>query len=70
MVARTFDDRNGTRVTNGKALTGDATEFRSATQRVVREGEAILSDRNTTHWWRNDGSTTVTFVAADIFRPQ
>jgi len=25
MVARTFDDRNGTRVTNGKALTGDAT---------------------------------------------
>jgi quercetin dioxygenase-like cupin family protein len=51
-------------------LTGDATEFRGATQRVVREGEAILSDRNTTHWWRNDGSTTVTFVAADIFRPQ
>lgn len=51
-------------------LTGDATEFRVANQRVVREGEAILSDRSTTHWWRNDGASTVTFIAADIFRPQ
>jgi quercetin dioxygenase-like cupin family protein len=51
-------------------LSGSATEFRGSAQQVVREGESILSDRNTTHWWRNDGSTPVVFVAADVFRPQ
>jgi len=51
-------------------LKGGPTEFRGDQQRVVPEGEAVVSDRNTTHWWRNDGKETVTFVAADIFRPQ
>ena len=51
-------------------LSGSATEFRGGAQRGYREGEAVLSDKDTTHWWRNDGSTPVVFVAADVFRPQ
>jgi quercetin dioxygenase-like cupin family protein len=51
-------------------LSGTPTEFRGDTQRIVREGESVVSDQNTTHWWRNDGTTTVTVIAADIFRPQ
>ncbi|WP_376096088.1 cupin domain-containing protein [Roseomonas sp. CCTCC AB2023176] len=51
-------------------LSGGAVEFRGSAQQTVREGESILSDRNTTHWWRNDGSVPVVFIAADIFRPQ
>jgi quercetin dioxygenase-like cupin family protein len=51
-------------------LKGSPTEFRGDQQRVVPEGEAVVSDRSTTHWWRNDTRETVTFIAADIFRPQ
>jgi mannose-6-phosphate isomerase-like protein (cupin superfamily) len=49
---------------------GSPVEFRDEVRRVVGEGEAVLSDRNTTHWWRNEGTEPVVFVAADIFRPQ
>jgi mannose-6-phosphate isomerase-like protein (cupin superfamily) len=49
---------------------GSPTEFRGDVQRVIHEGEAVLSDKSTTHWWRSDGVAPVTFVAADIFRPQ
>jgi quercetin dioxygenase-like cupin family protein len=51
-------------------MSGSPTEFRGSAERIVRQGEAVLSDKDTTHWWRNDGSTPVIFVAADIFRPQ
>jgi quercetin dioxygenase-like cupin family protein len=51
-------------------LTGSATEFRGTVEKVYKEGDAVLSDKDTTHWWRNDGSTPAVFIAADIFRPQ
>jgi quercetin dioxygenase-like cupin family protein len=51
-------------------LSGNATEFRGEAQRVYGEGEAVLSDKDTTHWWRNDGQTPAVFIAADVFRPQ
>jgi quercetin dioxygenase-like cupin family protein len=51
-------------------MSGSPTEFRGSAERIVRQGEAVLSDKDTTHWWRNDGSTPVIFVAADIFWPQ
>jgi mannose-6-phosphate isomerase-like protein (cupin superfamily) len=51
-------------------LSGSATEFRGAAERIVREGEAVLSDKDTTHWWRNTGTVPTVLVAADIFRPQ
>jgi quercetin dioxygenase-like cupin family protein len=29
----------------------------------------VLADRNTTHWWRNDGAETTVFIAVDVFNP-
>ena len=51
-------------------LSDSATEFRSEGQRVYAEGEVVLSDKDTTPWWRNDGQTSVVFIAADVFWPQ
>jgi quercetin dioxygenase-like cupin family protein len=50
-------------------LKGEVTEFRGDTPKVYRDGDAVLSDRNTTHWWRNDGAAPAIFIAADVFHP-
>lgn len=48
---------------------GNVTEFRGDTRREVAEGETVISDRNTTHWWRNDSATPVVFTVVDVFNP-
>ncbi len=48
---------------------GSVTEFRGDAKREVVEGETVRSDRNTTHWWRNDGTTPVVFTVVDVFNP-
>ena len=50
-------------------LKGSATEFRGDATKEYREGDSVLADRNTTHWWRNDGSEPAIFVAVDVFNP-
>ncbi len=51
-------------------LRGEATEFSGSASRVYREGEAFTGDRNTEHWWRNDGKNTAVFIAVDILQTQ
>jgi quercetin dioxygenase-like cupin family protein len=48
---------------------GSATELRGDASKEYREGDAVLADKNTSHWWRNDGNEPVIFVAADVFNP-
>lgn len=48
---------------------GSVSEFRNGTRREVAEGETVISDRNTTHWWRNDGATQAVFTVVDVFNP-
>ena len=48
---------------------GTVSEFRGETKREVVKGESVISDRNTTHWWRNDGATPVVFTVVDVFNP-
>lgn len=50
-------------------LKGNATEFRGPATKEYREGESVLSDKETSHWWRNDGTTQVVFVVVDVFNP-
>ncbi|GMV48179.1 MAG: hypothetical protein AMXMBFR66_35770 [Pseudomonadota bacterium] len=50
-------------------LKGNATELRGQTSKEYREGDSVLADRNTTHWWRNDGPQAAVFVAVDVFNP-
>ena len=50
-------------------LKGSATEYKGSTSKVYREGDAVLGDKNTTHWWRNDGTEPAIFVAVDVFNP-
>ena len=50
-------------------LKGDVIEFRGETTKAYHDGDAVLSDKDTTHWWRNDGTTQAVFIAADIFHP-
>jgi quercetin dioxygenase-like cupin family protein len=49
---------------------GEATEFAGNGSRTYREGEAFIGDRNTEHWWRNDGKITAVFIAVDILQTQ
>src|SRR6187200_278056 len=51
-------------------LRGEATEFRGNVSRVYREGEAFIGDRNTEHWWRNDGKVPAVFIAVDVLQTQ
>jgi quercetin dioxygenase-like cupin family protein len=51
-------------------LRGEATEFGGNASRTYREGEAFIGDRNTEHWWRNDGKTTAVFIAVDVLQTQ
>jgi quercetin dioxygenase-like cupin family protein len=48
-------------------LKGNATEFRGDLQKNYHEGDSVLADKNTTHWWRNDGKEPAVFVAVDVF---
>lgn len=50
-------------------LKGTATEYKGATSKVYLEGDAVLADKNTTHWWRNDSTEPAIFVAVDVFNP-
>lgn len=50
-------------------LKGSATEYTGSTSKVYKEGDAVLGDKNTTHWWRNDGTEPTIFVAVDVFNP-
>jgi quercetin dioxygenase-like cupin family protein len=48
-------------------LKGSATEFRGDAKKEYREGDSVLADKNTLHWWRNDGKEPAVFVAVDVF---
>jgi quercetin dioxygenase-like cupin family protein len=50
-------------------LKGTATEFKGDARKVYTEGDAVVADKNTTHWWRNDGTEPAIFVAVDVFNP-
>jgi len=50
-------------------LKGRATEYQGEASKAYAEGDAVLADRNTTHWWRNDGTESAIFVAVDVFNP-
>jgi quercetin dioxygenase-like cupin family protein len=50
-------------------LKGRAIEVQGDTRKNYVEGDAVLADRNTTHWWRNDGTEPTIFVAVDVFNP-
>ena len=50
-------------------LKGSATEFKGEASKTYTEGDAVLADKNTTHWWRNDGTEPAIFVAVDVFNP-
>lgn len=50
-------------------LKGAAKEFQGDASRIYVEGDAVLADKNTTHWWRNDGTEPAIFVAVDVFNP-
>jgi len=50
-------------------LKGSAKEFQGEVSKTYVEGDAVLADRNTTHWWRNDGTEPAIFVAVDVFNP-
>lgn len=50
-------------------LSGSVTEFRGPASKEYHDGESVLSDKDTTHWWRNDGKTQAVFVVVDVFNP-
>lgn len=50
-------------------LQGKAREFRGEASKDYAEGDAVLADKNTVHWWRNDGAEPAIFVAVDVFNP-
>jgi quercetin dioxygenase-like cupin family protein len=50
-------------------MKGSATEFRGEVKKEYREGDSVLADKDTVHWWRNDGTEPTVFVAVDVFNP-
>jgi quercetin dioxygenase-like cupin family protein len=50
-------------------IKGSATEFRANTPKQYKEGDAMIADIGTEHWWKNEGSEPALLVAADIFNP-
>jgi len=46
---------------------GSATEYRNNTPKEYKEGDAMIADVDTVHWWKNDGKEPAVLVAADIF---
>ncbi len=50
-------------------LKGQATEYIGDKSKKYAEGDSVLADRNTVHWWRNDGTEPAIFIAVDVFNP-
>jgi quercetin dioxygenase-like cupin family protein len=48
---------------------GKATEFRGGVAKEYKEGDSMVADVATAHWWKNDGDQSAVLVAADIFNP-
>lgn len=48
---------------------GTATEYRHNTPKEYKEGDAMIADVDTVHWWKNDSTEPAVLVAADIFNP-
>jgi quercetin dioxygenase-like cupin family protein len=48
---------------------GTATEYRNNTPKEYKEGDAMIADVDTVHWWKNDSTEPAVLVAADIFNP-
>lgn len=51
-------------------VSGGATEYRGSVPKVYKEGDAVIADKDTLHWWRNDGTAPAVFLAVDVFKPQ
>lgn len=50
---------------------GTVTEYRyGAATKVYKARDAVIADKDTMHWWRNDGSVPAVFLAVDVFKPQ
>jgi quercetin dioxygenase-like cupin family protein len=50
-------------------LQGNVTEYRGPVHKEVKEGESALSDKETTHWWRNTGNVPAVLLVSDVFNP-
>lgn len=50
-------------------IKGSATEYRNNTPKQYNEGDAMIADVGTEHWWKNDSKEPAVLVAADIFNP-
>lgn len=50
-------------------LKGQATEYIGETSKTYAEGDSVIANKNTVHWWRNDGTEPAIFVAVDVFNP-
>jgi quercetin dioxygenase-like cupin family protein len=50
-------------------LKGKVVEYRGSVGKPYQDGDAVLSDKDTTHWWRNEGTEEAIFITADVFNP-
>ena len=50
-------------------LAGPVIEYRDGVAKEYEAGDVVLADRNTTHWWRNNGAEQAVFPPVDIFKP-
>ena len=50
-------------------LAGTVIEYRDGVAKEYKAGDAVLADKNTTHWWENKGTEPVIFLPVDIFKP-
>lgn len=50
-------------------LQGRIVEFRNGVAKEYGAGEFVTATKETTHWWRNDGSTAAALLPADVFKP-
>lgn len=53
-------------------VSGEILEFASNCAKPIahRAGEVAREAKGTSHWWRNDGKTTVELISVDILPPQ
>jgi quercetin dioxygenase-like cupin family protein len=50
-------------------LAGTVIEYRDGVAREYKAGDVVVADRNTTHWWQNQGTQQAVFLPVDIFKP-
>jgi quercetin dioxygenase-like cupin family protein len=50
-------------------LKGTVVEYRNGVAKEYKAGDAVLADRNTTHWWINQHTEEVVFLPVDVFKP-